>query len=492
VENEENQQKTLQQELTLAENIQNQEKLIVTNKRKADILAEDANSVQLFLGQLTEEENALGYQLHGLNSRLNMLKEMAERYDSYFPGVKSILLAKKQNIGEFQGVIGAVAALMDVPEEYSLALETYLGSSVQNIITKSEADAKKAIAYLKSKKAGRATFLPLDILQVRRKGDFSAALSIAGVLGRGSELVKCREEIRPAIDFLLNNILLTANMEAASQAARALSYRYSIVTLEGDILHPGASISGGSRNPKNNDFLSRRNQIKKLALQTEELQTLLKLKQEKITVLKEKIYLLQQNKQKIDADILNQENALRLLEKEREELLFNLKSLQKQNLTLLNEIEDINEQNRDILIYIQNIEKDLLAQEEENQQISGQLQVFQEQLQEKQSSFEGERDDMTRYKVDLAKDQQVLKGIDNDLAKILSEKDHLEQEIALKRDYLASCEKNLADLQEKSLISENEVDQKEKSLFISGKELDGKRVVLAEKNLLLQALQKQL
>ena len=106
------------------------------------------------LQELAGKETACRYETHALSSRLSMLKEMSESNEGYYPGVKSILKAKKSGRKETEGVIDVVAKLLDVPEKYLQAVETYLSSSLQNIVTVDEAAAKKAIAYLKEKFTG--------------------------------------------------------------------------------------------------------------------------------------------------------------------------------------------------------------------------------------------------------------------------------------------------------------------------------------------------
>ncbi|NLF80160.1 MAG: chromosome segregation protein SMC, partial [Clostridia bacterium] len=203
------------------------------------------------------EEASSRYQVTAARTRVTMLEEMAAGYEGFFPGVKGLMTARCEGKAP-AGIIGVISELIEVAEPYRVAVETYLGANIQNVVTESGAAAKAAVAYLKEQELGRATFLPLDLLQVREPADISAAIAIKGVYGLLADQVECEKKIRPAVKFLLNGAVLAENMTVAMAAAKALRYRISVVTLDGDMVNPGASISGGSRNKKNGGFLDKK------------------------------------------------------------------------------------------------------------------------------------------------------------------------------------------------------------------------------------------
>lgn len=118
--------------------------------------------------------------------------------------------------------------------------------------------ARDCVAYLKREKLGRATFLPLDNLRLRQKPEVDKALSYSGVIGRCSEVIRCDEAVRPAIDFIFANILLVDDLDTATAVAREFKQQLRIVTLAGDTIAPGGSITGGSRQKNTGDLLQKK------------------------------------------------------------------------------------------------------------------------------------------------------------------------------------------------------------------------------------------
>ena len=216
------------------------------------------------------EEADYRYRLTSATTRVTMMEEMALGYEGFFPGVKGLMTARRAGKAP-AGVIGVMSELIDVPKKYRSAVEAYLGANIQNIVVEDASSAKACVAYLKKENLGRATFLPLDILKVREKPPIDAALSLKGVHGLASDLVECEAKIRPAVDFLLNSVVITEDMEVALAAAKALKYRVSVVTIDGDMVNPGASISGGSRNKKNGGLLDKKSRLAEAKAEQERL-----------------------------------------------------------------------------------------------------------------------------------------------------------------------------------------------------------------------------
>ena len=215
---------------------------------------------------LAAEEADCRFRCHSLQTRVNLLNEMAAGYEGFFPGVKGLLSAWRQGKAP-EGVLGVIAELMETPEPLRVAVEAYLGANIQNIVCQDAAAARAAVDYLKQHKLGRATFLPLDILKVRPAPDFSQVQGRPGVCGRASELIRVEAPLQPALDFLLNSVLIVEDMDAALAAAKTLNYRCSVVTLEGDMINPGASISGGSKGGKAGELLAKKARMDEAAAQ---------------------------------------------------------------------------------------------------------------------------------------------------------------------------------------------------------------------------------
>lgn len=208
--------------------------------------------------------------------RAQVLTDLEKNYESFNNSVKFVM--KQAGAGALRGIIGPVSALIRTENRYSTAVEIALGAAIQNIVVQDETAAKRAIALLKERGAGRATFLPLTNIRANpiRESDLAAR---GGYVGLASELVQCEERYRAVMDSLLGRTVVAEDIDAAAAIAKAYGYRYRAVTLDGQVVNAGGSLTGGSVN-KNASILSRRGEIdaltaeaKKYAAQVEELET---------------------------------------------------------------------------------------------------------------------------------------------------------------------------------------------------------------------------
>lgn len=192
-------------------------------------------------------------------SKLESLKNIAERYDGYGNSIRKVMEQKEQN----KGLLGVVSDLIQVEKKYEVAIETALGGNIQNIVTEDEETAKKMISFLKENRLGRATFLPLT--SVDGKGNFKNmdALKEPGVIGLANTLVKTEAKYEGVTAYLLGRVIVTENIDFAIKLAKKNHYSLHIVTLEGEYLSPGGSMTGGAfRN--NSNLLGRNREIEEL------------------------------------------------------------------------------------------------------------------------------------------------------------------------------------------------------------------------------------
>lgn len=196
---------------------------------------------------------------HREESRLESLKNLTERYDGYGNSIRKVMEQKKK----YPGIHGVVADLIQAEKKYETAIETALGGSIQNIVTDNETTAKYLIEYLKNGRFGRATFLPLTGLQKKTVFVQEQVLREDGVLGIASDLVGFREEYRALVSQLLGRTVVVDHIDHAISLARKYRQSLRMVTLEGELLSPGGSMTGGSfRNSSN--LLGRRREIEEL------------------------------------------------------------------------------------------------------------------------------------------------------------------------------------------------------------------------------------
>lgn len=214
------------------------------------------------------EENCqhIREQLSVVQSRKDNLNNLIERYEGYGGSVKALMDVRDR----FSGIRGVVADLISTEKRYETAVETVLGARIQNIVTETEAHAKEMIVYLKEKRLGRATFLPLDAVREGREISRPEAMKERGALGSAASLVKCQKTYQAVVNFLLGHVLVVDHMDHALAIARKFQYQLSLVTLEGEYLSPGGAISGGSyRN--NSNLLGRRRELEEIDKQEKAL-----------------------------------------------------------------------------------------------------------------------------------------------------------------------------------------------------------------------------
>ncbi len=196
---------------------------------------------------------------HREASRLESLKNIAERYDGYGNSIRRVMEQKDR----VPGIRGVVADLIQVNKEYEIAIETALGGSIQNIVTDNEQTAKQMIEYLKKNRLGRATFLPLNSINTKSGFNQREALKEPGVIGLASELVTTGTEYAGLATYLLGRVLVVDHIDHAIAIARKYRHSLRMVTIEGESFSPGGSMSGGSFK-NNSNLLGRRREIEEL------------------------------------------------------------------------------------------------------------------------------------------------------------------------------------------------------------------------------------
>lgn len=202
-------------------------------------------------------------------SRHNVLTEMTRDMEGYNMAVRRAMTYAKQR--GLTGVKGVLAQLMTVPQAYETAIDMALGAAQQNIVTDTEETAKELINYLRQNRLGRATFLPMSAIRGKTLyGNERNALKLPGCLGVASELVQCAPEYRAIVENLLGRTVIADNLDHGIPIMRAGNHAFRLVTLEGDVMHSGGSMTGGSAQSKVSNLLSRERELKEL---TAKLQT---------------------------------------------------------------------------------------------------------------------------------------------------------------------------------------------------------------------------
>ena len=207
-----------------------------------------------------EQQVKLQMEENALQSRIHMLAEMEKLYEGYSKAVK--LVMGESGRGQLKGILGPVAGLVRVESAYTVAIETALGAAMQNIVVDREEDGKAAIQYLKRRDGGRCTFLPLNAVRPAEFRDTAVARE-PGFVGMGIELVEFDRRYEAVVSSLLGRTVVAQDMDAAIAIARKYNHRLKIVTLDGQVLNPGGSMTGGSAS-RTAGILSRQGELERL------------------------------------------------------------------------------------------------------------------------------------------------------------------------------------------------------------------------------------
>ena len=219
------------------------------------------------LDQAQEALNRLLMDENNLQSRIKLLSEMEKMYEGYSKAVK--LLMGEARRGALRGIRGPVAGLLHVPDQYAVAIEIALGSAMQNIVVERDEDGKQAIGWLKRREAGRATFLPMNTIRPAQFQDRDVERE-DGFVGMADQLISFEREYAGVFSNLLGRIVVASDLDRAMAMARKFKYRFRIVTLDGQVLNAGGSMTGGSAS-RSAGILSRANELERLSGQQKDL-----------------------------------------------------------------------------------------------------------------------------------------------------------------------------------------------------------------------------
>ena len=321
-----------------------------------------------------------------LSSKLEALKNIAERYDGYGNSIRKVMEQKDSN----PGIIGVVSDLIHVEKKYEIAIETALSGNIQNIVTKDEATAKKMITYLKENRLGRATFLPLTSVSGKGFAKDKSILSDTGVLGLANELVEADAEYANVLSYLLGRVIVVDTVDHGIALAKKNHYSLHIVTLEGEYFSPGGSLSGGRF--KNNSNLLGRNR--------------------EIDDLEKKLASLRDEKKAAKDRIAEIETAQALLEADREE---NRSEMEKNAL-------DCNTAQ----IHLQRVQE----QKSESQNAFSSLNTESEEMERQLRDIAAGKKEIERERSEAAQKEQSLKEQTEEYQKLLDEKTYMETSAA--------------------------------------------------------------
>lgn len=289
---------------------------------------EQAQELGTKLSKKIEDEKA---NYHSNLSKARILQEMQEDNEGYVISVKRLLEQAKNNENIGKRVVGVVAKLMQVPQQYEVAIEFALGASVQNIVTKNDEDTKYLVNYLKQNNFGRATFLPISEVKERSVPDYvRSKMNMAGVLGVASELIKFDKAYLPIFNHLLGGTVVVDTLSTAVTLSQKTGYVVKVVTLDGDIINPSGAVTGGSRKETSTNLISREREIKDLMAKLESEKTEIEELENKIAKLQEKQSSVNDIVLKLNSTLHEKEIEIGKEEEKRENLEYQINDVDKE------------------------------------------------------------------------------------------------------------------------------------------------------------------
>lgn len=483
------------QKQELSEKQANLQQALVKNQHELEEVQTKGKTVQTKLTNEQPKMYQLMNQVQQLKARQKSLQEIQENYFGFYQGVRLVLQHKQQ----LSGIVGAVAELIDVPSSFTLAIETALGGAAQHVIVENEHDARQAITYLKKQRGGRATFLPLTTIKPRQLPAhvLLQAAAVDGFLGIASEQVTFPAEIQTVVHNLLGTILLAKDLTSANAIAQTIRYQYRVVSLEGDVMNAGGSMTGGANKRGNQGSLFSQNQeLKQLTAEYEQADQQLQNQEKIVQELQTKVADLSQKQEKLRT----QNEQLRF---EEQEITNQLQNITNDLARFEKEKQLSNFETRELQQFIETYQKqqaELTARQKEIEQQRQQIDEEIKSLNQESDQMEEKRSQVQARKAQEQADLAVLKEQFNHLQIQLrgarvQKNEALERQISLEQQ-LATLTADFSDheITEESLASQiTELAQQREELQAelvavkeqrerTQKEIDQLETVLAEKN----------
>ncbi|HEU4963053.1 MAG TPA: chromosome segregation protein SMC [Bacilli bacterium] len=390
-------------------------------------------------------------------SRYELLRDMENQYGGYQVGVRNVLQAAGKN--RLQGIAGAVAELITVPKQYEQAIETALGGAMQNVVVESEKAGRDAIQFLKQSGGGRATFMPLDVMRSRMLGkpERMAVEGHSGFVGIAANLVSTDSRFQTIVENLLGSVVVANTLADANALARLLQYRQRIVTLEGDVVNPGGSMSGGSVHKKGTSLLGRTREIeemeaklKQMEQKISEAQTVYEQREQQLTTAREELTELTEALEKHRNDVYAHDSKLR-------ELSVQMQGVEERLELVTLEVEQSRQENRAGRKKIEQLQAELVTLDADVATMQATIDEVQQTLREQQNVAADVNEEVTAFKVQLASIEQEHSGVKANILRLTERLAELMEEVTGK-------EQEKAELQQRLEETKQELEQAESLL----------------------------
>ena len=411
---------------------------------------ERINLIELEQRQNNDKLTQCSSNIQILQNRKKVLEDMQRDYDGFNYSVKRLMGDAKNNSELRSKIVGIVASVMTIPKGFETAIEVALGGAVQDIITKNEEDAKYLINYLKRNNFGRATFLPITSMKVRLLSEAEQSIVRRNkTYGVASSVVSYDVKLRSIFESLLGRTVVVNTTDDAISLARQAGYSFRIVTLEGEVINPQGSISGGSKKAVSSNLLMRDNEIENLGAQILKYEGLAKELKKKKETLDNNLKILTAENEDLQQKLVVAQVESAKQTQNYEQLSIYVDELNKERITLSQEKIDFSTK-------IEVINKALLKSgENKDVEIEGSERL--ESTQKLFSSLRGERDSLQNEMTELKVKKTALEG---ELSNISSEIARLDEYIKKSNFTLIELENNLSKVNENLKLARDLVEEK--------------------------------
>lgn len=381
-----------------------------------------------------------------LVSRRDTIKELQNDYDGFQHGVREVLKASKR--GNLHGVHGAVAELVSVPAHLETAIETALGGALQHIVMEDEKNARTAIAYLKQRQSGRATFLPLDVIRARHMAESDRRMleQAEGFIGIASELVGSEPKYMAIVSSMLGNVLISETLEQANRIASKLQYRYRVVTRDGDIVNAGGSMTGGSLQKKSASLLGRQRQLEELEKEIKEAEAARELSRTEVDDLKKELAQAARNIEQLRDQGEQERLKEQQVSGEHQQLQQDEKLLEEQHAALTGEKDAFDAEAGGLTTTREEAEARLAALTSEEERIQNRIREAEELRRKSVSAKEELQATLTDLKVSIARLEQDRSAIDEqetrqraEISRLIAERKQFKQALELNDEETAKA-----------------------------------------------------
>jgi len=414
----------------------------LNNHYQEQLLAQkDLKNQYDFLQQEIREEQQ---KLNSLISRHEILKEMQEDFSGYHHGVKAVLKWREAN--KLHGIHGAVAELIQVPKQYETAIEIALGGSLQHIVVEQESIARKAIAYLKEKKIGRATFLPLDVIKPKElsQREWTKIKTIKGFVGVASQLIQFDDAYASIVEYLLGHIIVTTNLEAANKIARELGYTKRMVTLDGDVVNPGGSMTGGSVQKKQANLLGRQREIEELSKQIDSVKNTLKTKQKSMESIAERLDVIQSSIEQMREDGEQHRLKEQELHGKYQQITYDHRKTDDRFTFLQQEIKQLQDEFDQLANKEKHLAEQLEVKSNKEKELKQKIEQAEQIRKQDESTKQKANQTITNLKIDLAKYNQERDGSKTLVERLFAERNEILANMEQQQQILLKLERDLS------------------------------------------------